>query len=107
MTTYPTLYNKNDFIKFLKKINVNEETIEKFTKLPNAVIKDDAKYKLNMMLTYNSGEETSYSFELNYYSKDLMEFLFNYKIFSEVNESIIYLVCELDKYGYAKKEDLL
>lgn len=107
MTTYPTLFNKNEFIKFLKKINVNDQTIKKFKKLPEVIIKDDAEYKLNTILTYNSGGGTSYSFELNYYSNDLIEFLFNYKIFDYFEESINYLICELDKYGYAKKEDLM
>ena len=107
MTAYPTLYNKNDFIKFLQKIKIKEELIEKFSNLPATLVKDGDKFKLNTMVTYNSGEETSYTFELNYYSKDLMEFLFNYKIFTDFNDSINHLICELVKYGYAKKEDLM
>lgn len=106
MTTYPTLYKKNEFIKFLKKINVNDETIEKFIKLPNTIVKGNDEFNLNTMLTYNSGEETYYSFELNYYSIETMEFLLNYKIFNDFNDSLNYLICELIKYGYIQKEDL-
>lgn len=107
MTTYPNLYNKKDFIKFLKKININNKTIERFNKFPNFIIKNEDKFELNTILTYNSCEKTFYTFELNYYSKDLIEFLFNYKIFNDFDESINYLIIELVKHNYAKKEDLV
>lgn len=107
MTTYPTLFNKNDFIKFLKKINISDDLIENFDKLPNFVKKDGVKYELNTMLTYNSGDETSYGFELNYYSKKQMEFIFNYKIFDDFEDSINYMICELLRYGYIDSNDFL
>lgn len=106
MTTHPTLFNKNEFIKFLNKINIAEELIEKFNKLPNFVEKDGIKYELNTMLTYNSSDETSYGFELNYYSNKIMEFIFNYKIFDDFEESINYMICELFREGYIDKQDL-
>ena len=51
MTTYPTLYKKNDFIKFLKKINVNEETINKFRAIKPHAINLFIKY-WSLNLTY-------------------------------------------------------
>jgi len=100
MTAYPKKYDKNGFLKFLKKNNVNNKIITNFTVLPEIVEKNDIIYKLDInSIFYNEGT-TYHNFELNYYSEDLIEYLFGLKAFNDIEVSINYLYCELLSKGY-------
>jgi hypothetical protein len=95
MKIYPKKYSKEEFIKFLKKNNVNDKIITKFVELPETVIHKGNEYDLYINSTWYNVGNTHYNFELNYYSEDLVEYLFNSKVFGDVEISINNLLCEL------------
>jgi len=103
MGVYPRSYNKEQFIAYLKKNNVSKKIIEKFNELPEKLIHKGSTYKLNVYLTWYSSGNTHYTFELNYYSEELIEYLFNPKVFNDVERSINYLLCELINAKFVKK----
>lgn len=82
MGVYPTQYSKEEFIEFLQKNHVNELLIEKFKVIPENVKKKSHIYKLNILCTFISVGETSYNFELNYYSEDQLNIYFLLKFLS-------------------------
>jgi len=100
MGVYPKDYNKESFIEFLQKNNVSDKVVDKFKELPELIVHNGHEYKLNILSTWYSVGNTFYNFELNYYSQDLVEFLFNYKIFTDVEKSVNYLLCELINAKY-------
>jgi hypothetical protein len=103
MGVYPTGYNKEKFIEFLQKNHVNEDIIEKFNDFPVSVTKNNYIYRLNIICTWYSIGNTFYNFEFNYYSEELNEFLFSYKVFTDVEESINNLLCDLIAGKYVTK----
>jgi hypothetical protein len=90
-------FTKREFILFLEENNVSPELIIKFSKFPETLKCGNNVFTLNIELIFNGAGNTSYGFELNYYCKELIEFLFNYKIFSNIELSINYLACEINK----------
>jgi hypothetical protein len=105
MGVYPTEYNKEKFIGFLKKNHVNEGILEKFNDIPEKVKKNSYIYKLNIIVTWYSIGDTFYNFELNYYSEELNEYLFSLKMFTNVEESINNLLCDLIAAKYIEKRE--
>lgn len=103
MGVYPKDYNKDSFIDFLNRNNVSDKIVEKFKELPEKLVHKGHEYKLNIQSTWYSGEKTHYNFELNYYSEELVEFLFSYKVFTDIEKSINYLLCELINAKFTKK----
>lgn len=95
MKLYPQEYIKKDFLKFLQKNNVNDNIINKFVELPETVVYKDVEYKLYINSTWYNIGNTHYNFELNYYSEELVEYLFNLKVFEDIELSINNLLCEL------------
>jgi hypothetical protein len=95
MGVYPKKYTKEDFIKFLKKINLSDKIISKFVELPECIIRNGSEYELYIYSTYYTGGKKYHHFELNYYSENLIEYLFNSKVFTDVEVSINNLMCEL------------
>ena len=91
---YNKKYTKEEFIKFLEKINVDNQIINKFTKLPEVIYKNNNKYELYIDSTYYIVDKYN-TFELNYYCELLIEFLFNSKIFIDLELSINNLSYEL------------
>ncbi|MFW6242713.1 MAG: hypothetical protein ACOC2W_00985 [bacterium] len=91
----PRKYNKNEFIKYLKKINVSNDVIKLFTQLPNQVTYKNDTYDLFIYKVWYNKHETYHSFELNYYSSDLNEFLVPYKNFYDIKISVSYLFFKL------------
>jgi len=102
MTAYPRKYTKKEFLKFLKKNNVNKLIITNFGQLPETVEKHDGVYLLDISSTFYSQGATYHNFELNYYSEDLIEYLFGLKVFNDIEISINYVMCELINNGYLK-----
>lgn len=103
MGVYPSQYSKEDFLeRFLEKNNVSEIIINKFVALPEK-IDNGHDYELYINVVFCSVGNTSYSFELNYYSEELVEYLFNSKVFNDIEISINYLLCELIDKGYYDK----
>ena len=100
MTTQPMNYNREGFIGFLKKSNESSDIIERFMNLPEKIIYKEHEYELNIRLTFYSGEGSYYSFELNYYADDILEFLLSYKVFQNIEQSIDRAECELLQRGY-------
>lgn len=102
MGIYPNQYTKEKFLKnFLTKNNVSEAIIDKFLELPEQVTdNNDQEYDIYINVVYCSAGNTSYSFEFNYYSEDLVEYLFNSKVFNDIEVSINYLLCELINNGF-------
>lgn len=107
MGVYPSQYNREEFIKkFLKKNNVSDTIITKFVELPEKIIIDNHEYDLYVNVTFFSAADTFYDFEINYYSEELVEFLFNSKVFHNVEVSINYVICELiDKEIISKESE--
>jgi len=95
MTVYPKKYNKKDFLIYLTKIKVKEEIITNFEHLPETLTHSGNTFKLDINSIWYGKGETHYTFELNYYSEDLIEYLFSSKVFNDIEVSINYLYCEL------------
>jgi len=95
MKVYPQRYGREDFIKYLQKINASETTINKFNELPEIIERTGSTYKLYINVTWYNVGNTHYSFELNYYCEELIEYMFNSKVFPDVEHSINNLLCEL------------
>jgi len=105
MGVYPSQYSRENFINnFLRKNNVSEGIIGKFVDLPEKIIIDEVEYKLFINVIFCSVGDTSYTFELNYYSEELVEFLFNSKVFGDVEFSINYLTCKLFEKEFLPEE---
>lgn len=107
MGIYSNQYSRENFInKFLRKNNVSNIIIDKFVSLPERIIIDDHNYDLYININVFNVGDTYYEFELNYYSEELVEFLFNSKVFQNVELSINYLICELiDKEIIVKESE--
>jgi len=104
MGIYPKKYSKEEFLKYLKKNKVSTEIINKFTELPENVVRTGTTFKLDVNTTWYNEDDTHYNFELNYYSEDVVEYLFNLKVFTNIEISINYLLCELINNGYMKNQ---
>lgn len=104
MEVYPKQYTREEFLKFLKKNNVDEEIINNFEKLPKIVKRNENEFELYINRTWYNIGNTHYSFELNYYSEELIEFLFNSKVFNDIEVSINFLLSELINNNHMKKE---
>lgn len=105
MKIYPKDYNKQEFLDFLNKINVSENIVSKFNELPETVMRSDTKYELYIHTVWYGEEGTHYTFELNYYSKELIEYLFSSKVFDNVEVSINNLLCDLINAKYLKRDE--
>jgi hypothetical protein len=103
MDVYPIDYNKEKFLNYLEKNNVSDLIIEKFNVLPEVITDKNFEYKLNIVSTFYTTGNTHYNFELNYYSGELNEFLFTYKIFTDIEKSIDFLLLELINGKYIDK----
>lgn len=95
MKIYPRLYSKEEFIKFLIDLNANEKIIKKFEKLPETIMHNGSKYDLYINATWYNFGDKHFNYELNYYSETLIEYLFNSKVFNNVELSINNLLCNL------------
>jgi hypothetical protein len=95
MGIFPTVYSKGGFIEFLQKNHINETIIDKTKILPESVKKNNHLYKINILCTWYNTGDTHYNFELNYYSEDQIEYLFPFKVFTNVETSIDNLICDL------------
>ena len=102
MGAYPKKYKKEEFLKFLHKNNVNNKIINTFVELPESVERSGSTFKLDVNSTWYSDDDTHYNFELNYYSEELVEYLFSSKVFSDIEVSVNYLLCELINNNYIK-----
>ena len=105
MGVHPKKYNKEEFLKYLKRNKVNIEIINTFAKLPETIESTGTTFKLDVNTTWYSYGNSYYTFELNYYSEDVVEYLFNLKVFNDVGVSINYLLCELINNGFITEED--
>ena len=97
MGIYPKKYTKEEFIVFLKKNNVNETIINEFEKLPKKIKRNDNVFKLDLDTTWYSIGDTYYNFDINYYSEDLVEYLFSSKVFNNIEVTINRIRCELKR----------
>lgn len=100
MGVYPKKYNKEEFLNFLNKFNVKDDVIAKFVELPRVIKSNGNEFDLDINVTWYSVGDTFYNFELNYYSEELVEYLFNSKVFNDIEISINYLTCELIRTNY-------
>jgi hypothetical protein len=104
MGVYPKDYNRDSFLAFLHKNNVSDKIISKFNELPEIIKYKGHEYKLNIVSTWYSIGNTHYNFELNYYSEEIIEYLFSSKVFTDVEKSINYLLCELINAKFVEKQ---
>ena len=88
-------YSKETFIEFLRKNNISDNAVEKFVLLPENLTHRNIEYKLTIISTWYNTDNPYYNFELNYYSEELIEYLFNSKVFNDIELSINNLICEL------------
>ena len=95
MGAMPKNYDRNSFIDFLRVNNVNSEIIERFMNLPESIGYKDATYVLSVTATYHNSGGSYYTFELNYYAEEVLEYLLSYKIFQDIEQSIDRIECEL------------
>jgi len=102
MKTYPKKYTKEEFLAFLEKNNVNDNIISKFAQLPEIIKHSGSTFDLDITSIWYAKDETYYTFELNYYSEELIEYLFNSKVFTDIGLSINYLMCELNDKNFIK-----
>jgi hypothetical protein len=106
MAVTPREYNKEKFLAFLYKNNVSDNVVEKFMLLPESITRRGKEFKLFISSTWYDTGQTYYNFELNYYSEDLVEYLFTYKVFTDVERSINFLLCELINNKYIAKSQV-
>lgn len=105
MGIHPKKHTKESFLKFLEKNNVNDYVIKKFIFLPETIIRSGDRFDLDINTTWYDTGETYYNFELNYYSEHLIEYLFDSKVFSDVEISIDLLISNLITKNYIKKSE--
>lgn len=105
MKTHPKEYTKKNFIKFLNKNNINNNIAKRFNQLPETVYINDSNYDIYINVTWYPEDETRYKFELNYYSKTKIEFLFSYNIFKNIEHSITNLLADLVRTDLIKNVD--
>ena len=103
MEVIPKEYCKETFIDFLHDNNFSDNIIEKFKLLPEKLKRRHKEYKIYIASAYYKTDNPYYNFELNYYSEELVEYLFSYKIFSDVEKSINFLLSELINNKYIVK----
>lgn len=106
MKVSPRTYDKKAFVEFLHKNNVSDSVIEKFKYLPEHLTRRHKEFTLYISSTWYDSGNTYYNFELNYYSEELVEYLFTYKVFTDVEKSINFLLCELINNGYIAKPQI-
>jgi len=97
MNIFPHKYTKNDFLEFLNKNNVSLSVVNRFLELPEFVEYRGNKYEIYIISTWYNTKKTKYSFEINYYSNDIIEFLFNSKVFNDIELSVNNIHCQLKK----------
>ena len=102
MGVYPKKYSKEEFLVFLEKNNVKDTIITKFVELPKTVQRSGSVFELDINSTWYSEGDTHHNFELNYYSEELVEYLFTSKVFNDIEVSINYLTCELFSKKFIK-----
>jgi len=95
MAAYLKTYTKEEFLQFLEKINVNENIINKFLELPEIYKRNGNIFDLHISSIWHSEGKTFYEFEINYYSENLIEYLFGSKVFTDVEHSINNMLCEI------------
>ncbi len=93
----PRKYSKKDFILFLQQNNINDKIINKFINLPDTLKRNGGDYNLYINVTWYNVGNPYHSYELNYYSDELIEFMFNSKVFNDIEVSINYIICEINK----------
>lgn len=103
MSAHLKTYNKEEFLHFLQKNNVNENIINKFLELPEIYKRNGNTFDLSINSIWHSEGKTYYEFELNYYSESLIEYLFGSKVFTDVEHSINNLLCEIKNVNCPKK----
>ena len=99
----PKKYTKQKFIEYLKENNVNSNIIDRLNELPEVIERNGDYFKLSIEVIWYNSDNTHYEFELNYYSDDLIEYLFSPKVFKNIEMSINNLICELVNAKNLKK----
>ncbi len=99
----PKKYTKQEFLKYLEKNNVGGEIIDKFSELPETIQRSGDTFMLDVNVIWYGDGNTHYEFELNYYSEDLIEYLFGSKVFKNIEICINNITCELINAKYVKK----
>lgn len=105
MPITPIYYCKKTFIEFLQKNNVSDNIVEKFKKFPEKLIRRNKEFNLYIVSTRYNTKTPHHNFELNYYSDELVEFLFIFKVFDDAEKSINFLFCELINNNYIAKQN--
>lgn len=103
MGVYPSNHTKTTFFDSLKYHNLDDKVVSKFKSLPEIVSRKGDKFELQIVSTFISVGDMSYNFEMNYYSDNLVEYLFNTKVFGDIETSINFLLCELTENNYIKE----
>ena len=93
-------YSKGEFAKFLNKYSVDDEMICDFNKIPETLKVNGEEFELKIQTRWYNTANPYHEFEFNYYSEKIIEFLFGFKVFTNVEISINYLLCELKRDGY-------
>ena len=100
MKVYPKEYTKSEFLKFMRKLGVDEDVISDFEIVPDIIKKNGSNFRLYISSRWYDVGNTHYEFELNYYSSKLMEYLFSLKVYNDIEISVNHLICELKKHNY-------
>jgi len=100
MNIFPKIYNKKEFLTQLIETKTKEETIINFNKLPESLNHKGSEYLIYINVTKYGIKNVTHNYEINYYSKELIEFLFNSKVFNRVELSINNLLCDLMNAKY-------
>jgi len=95
MNVFPKTYNKEEFLTNLIENQTTNNIVDIFKKLPNKININGNAYNIYINVTKYGIKNPTYNYEFNYYSEDLIEFLFNSKVFSNIELSINNLLCDL------------
>lgn len=107
MNIFPNIYTKTEFLEQLTTNNINDNIIRKFNKLPEFIEINKNTYFIYINVTQYGTKNPTFNYELNYYSNDLIEFLFNSKVFNTVELSINNLLCDLMNMKQININDIL
>jgi len=89
MEAYPRKKTKDEVLEILSNRKCVDGVVDTFKSLPEEIVKDGLEYKLSLVVTEIDTNTTNYEF--NYYSKGFAKFLNEYKIYTNVEDSVKYL----------------
>lgn len=95
MKTIAKKYNKTEFLKYLIKNNVSDNIVFNFNELPEVIERNGNVYDIYINLILYIVNPPYCKYELNYYSENIVEFLFTFKAFDNIEQCVNNIKCDI------------